>query len=81
MLSRTAIRAFASARAGAVVPRRGLHATPSRLGGYHYPEGPRSNLPFNPLTRFFALRYIAYCVTGFGLPFAIAFWQINKNKS
>ncbi|KAF8418521.1 cytochrome c oxidase subunit VIIc [Tirmania nivea] len=81
MLSRAAVRALAGARPGATVGRRGLHATPARLGGYHYPEGPRSNLPFNPLTRFFYLRYIAFCATGFGLPFAIAVWQLNKSKS
>jgi cytochrome c oxidase subunit 7c len=40
------------------VARRGLHATPSRMSSpYHYPEGPRSNIPFNPLTKYFALRY------------------------
>ncbi|RPB28550.1 hypothetical protein L211DRAFT_763970, partial [Terfezia boudieri ATCC MYA-4762] len=72
--------AFAGARPGAIVARRGLHATPARLGGYHYPEGPRSNLPFNPLTRFFYLRYIAFCATGFGLPFGIAVWHLKKNK-
>ncbi|KAL7267238.1 hypothetical protein RUND412_010185 [Rhizina undulata] len=63
----------------APLTRRGLHATASRLGGYHYPEGPRSNIPFNPLTRFFAVRYIAYCSLGFGLPFIIALWQLKKS--
>ncbi|KAI5784570.1 cytochrome c oxidase subunit VIIc-domain-containing protein [Geopyxis carbonaria] len=63
-----------------LVSRRHLHATPSRLGGYHYPEGPRSNLPFNPMTRFFAARYIAFCGLGFGLPFIIAIWQLKKGQ-
>ncbi|KAF8474945.1 hypothetical protein BDZ91DRAFT_712045 [Kalaharituber pfeilii] len=77
MLPKATIRTFAS---GPLVARRGLHVTPARLGGYHYPEGPRSNLPFNPLTRFFYVRYTLFCATGFGLPFGIAYWQINKNK-
>ncbi|RKF62354.1 putative cytochrome-c oxidase chain viic [Erysiphe neolycopersici] len=32
---------------------------------YHYPEGPRSNLPFNPLTRFFIVRYWTFMAVGF----------------
>jgi len=43
-----------------VVARRGFSTTrPQRdlFSPYHYPEGPRSNLPFNPKTRFFWLRY------------------------
>lgn len=40
------------------VARRGFHSTrPQAASPYHYPEGPRSNIPFNPLTRFFAVRY------------------------
>ncbi|EON68865.1 cytochrome c oxidase subunit VIIc [Coniosporium apollinis CBS 100218] len=46
---------------------------------YHYPEGPRSNLPFNPLTRFFWLRYWGFMAAGFGAPFGIAVWQMKKN--
>jgi cytochrome c oxidase subunit 7c len=58
MLSRTAIRASTST---SVVARRGFHATRARMSSpYHYPEGPRSNIPFNPLTRFFAFRYWAF---------------------
>jgi cytochrome c oxidase subunit 7c len=30
---------------------------------YHYPEGPRSNIPFNPLTKWFALRYWSFMGT------------------
>lgn len=38
--------------------RRGFHSTRAQFASpYHYPEGPRSNIPFNPLTRFFWLRY------------------------
>jgi len=33
---------------------------------YHYPEGPRSNIPFNPLTKWFALRYWGFMAVGFG---------------
>ncbi|TGZ83791.1 hypothetical protein EX30DRAFT_298756, partial [Ascodesmis nigricans] len=59
---------------------RNFHASAVRQGGYHYPEGPRSNLPFNPMTRFFAVRYIAFCTVGFGLPFGIAVYQLSKNQ-
>ncbi len=55
MLSRAVTRATA---APARIARRGFHSAPLRLSSpYHYPTGPRSNLPFNPLTRFFGLRY------------------------
>src|ERR1700761_4972677 len=55
MLSQSAVRASTTT---ALVARRGFHATRARLASpYHYPEGPRSNLPFNPLTKFFAIRY------------------------
>ena len=40
--------------------RRPFSTTRPRLdlfSPYHYPEGPRSNLPFNPKTRFFYVRY------------------------
>jgi Cytochrome c oxidase subunit VIIc len=56
MMSRAGIRAANAARP--LVNRRAFHATRARLASpYHYPEGPRSNIPFNPLTRFFWLRY------------------------
>ena len=55
MLSRAAIRAQS---ASTLIARRGFHSSRAQLGSpYHYPEGPRSNIPFNPLTRFFAVRY------------------------
>lgn len=42
----------------AAVARRGFHSTRPRFASpYHYPEGPRNNIPFNPLTRFFYVRY------------------------
>ncbi|KAI9756335.1 MAG: hypothetical protein M1815_003757 [Lichina confinis] len=57
---------------------RSFHRTGSRLGG-HYPEGPLSNLPFNPRKPSFVYKYWGFCFVGFGLPFAIAVWQTYKN--
>ncbi|OAX84610.1 hypothetical protein ACJ72_01006 [Emergomyces africanus] len=63
------------------VARRGFHSTRSQMASpFHYPEGPRTNLPFNPMTKYFAWRYWGFMGVGFGLPFAIAAWQINKAK-
>lgn len=59
MLSRSALRA--SSMAGPVA-RRGFHSTRVQMSSpYHYPEGPLSNIPFNPRTRFFWLRYTLFC--------------------
>jgi cytochrome c oxidase subunit 7c len=86
MLARATFRA---ASAPALVSRRGFQSTRAQLGSpYHYPEGPRSNLPFDPLKRGFAFKYWGfmgepYCAaiaaqeltataTGFGLPFGLA---------
>ncbi|KAF2471629.1 uncharacterized protein BDR25DRAFT_260122 [Lindgomyces ingoldianus] len=78
MLSRAAFRAAANP---AIIARRGFQSTRAQLSSpYHYPEGPRSNLPFNPLTKWFAFRYWAFCATGFSLPFLLAVWQTRKNK-
>ncbi|EWC45732.1 hypothetical protein DRE_05069 [Drechslerella stenobrocha 248] len=61
--------------------RRNFSTSASRMSSpYHYPTGPRSNIPFNPLSRFFALRFIAFCSIGFGLPFGIAVWQTKKKS-
>ncbi|KAK3073709.1 Cytochrome c oxidase assembly protein cox15 [Teratosphaeriaceae sp. CCFEE 6253] len=61
--------------------RRGFHSTRPQLSSpHHYPEGPRNNLPFNPLTRFFAVRFWGFMGLGFGAPFGIAVWQTKKNK-
>ena len=55
MLSRTALRA---SKAPSIIASRGFRTSAARLSSpYHYPEGPRSNIPFNPLTKFFAVRY------------------------
>ena len=52
------------ARLPATAARRGFHTTPRQMGSpYHYPEGPRSNIPFNPMTRFFAVRYWSFMGT------------------
>lgn len=73
--------------ATSAVARRGFSTTRAQLGSpYHYPEGPRSNIPFNPLTRFFFLRYWAFmsrlslsigvgdiCGLTFGLLIAVGF--------
>ncbi|KAI7088685.1 hypothetical protein KC356_g3091 [Hortaea werneckii] len=75
MLSRTAMRLPNT------VARRGFSTTRAQFNSpYHYPEGPRSSIPFNPLTRFFALRYWGFMGLGFGLPFGIAAWQTYKNQ-
>lgn len=48
-------------RAPTAALRRNFTTTRPQFGSpYHYPEGPRSNIPFNPLTRFFAFRYWAF---------------------
>ncbi|CAG8393979.1 unnamed protein product [Penicillium salamii] len=61
--------------------RRGFSTTRTQLGSpYHYAEGPRTNIPFNPLTKFFFLRYWGFMIAGFGAPFAIAVWQTCKTK-
>lgn len=72
MLSRAAIRATPRTTT-AVVGRRGFHATRSQLSSpYHYPEGPYSNLPFNPKKKSFVLLYWGTMAVGFGAPFGIA---------
>lgn len=61
MISRAVAQASMASR---VAARRGFHTTRVQFNSpYHYPEGPRTNIPFNPLTRFFYLRYIAFCGT------------------
>ncbi|KAK2625154.1 hypothetical protein QTJ16_005523 [Diplocarpon rosae] len=50
-----------------VASRRAFSTTRAQLSSpYHYPEGPRSNIPFNPLTKFFAFRYWTFMAVGFG---------------
>jgi len=58
MLSRAAFRATANP---AFIARRGFQSTRPQLSSpYHYPEGPRSNLPFDPLKKGFAFKYWAF---------------------
>jgi cytochrome c oxidase subunit 7c len=55
MLARATFRA---ASAPTLVARRGFQSTRAQMSSpYHYPEGPRSNLPFDPLKRGFAFKY------------------------
>jgi cytochrome c oxidase subunit 7c len=71
MLSRAATRA--TPQITSLVARRGFHATRAQLSSpYHYPEGAYSNLPFNPLSKWFAVKYWSFCAVGFSLPFGIA---------
>lgn len=73
MIGNVASRAASQRVMATLVSRRAFHATRARMSSpYHYPEGPYSNLPFNPKTRFFGLRFFLYCATGFFLPFGIS---------
>lgn len=68
MLSRAATRTTTS-----LVSKRGFHATRARLSSpYHYPEGPYTNLPFNPRSKWFGVGYWTFMATGFFAPFGIA---------
>ncbi|KAI9930872.1 hypothetical protein MW887_010523 [Aspergillus wentii] len=56
-----AAAALRARMATSFVARRGFSTTRAQLGSpYHYAEGPRSNIPFNPHTRFFAVRYWSF---------------------
>jgi len=68
MLSRAAARTTTS-----LVSRRGFHATRARMSSpYHYPEGPYTNIPFNPRSKYFGLGFWSFMATGFLAPFGIA---------
>lgn len=68
MFSRAAVRATTQ-----VAGRRGFHATRSQMSSpYHYPEGPYTNIPFNPKAKTFPLLFWGFCAAGFGAPFLIA---------
>ncbi|KAK0514756.1 hypothetical protein JMJ35_003373 [Cladonia borealis] len=78
MLSRTAIRA---SKAPSMIASRGFRTSAARLSSpYHYPEGPLSGIPFNPKTKYFAIRYWGTMAFFFSLPFGLAVWQTKKNK-
>lgn len=68
MLSRATVRS-----AQAVASRRAFHASPARLSSpYHYPEGPYSNLPFDPKKKTFGLLFWGAMSVGFFAPFGIS---------
>lgn len=68
MLSRATVRATTQ-----VAGRRTFHATRiQRSSPYHYPEGPYSNIPFDPKKKTFPLLFWGYCTLGFSAPFLIA---------
>lgn len=47
--------------ANSLVARRAFSTTRAQLASpYHYAEGPRSNIPFNPKTKYFFFRYWAF---------------------
>ncbi|KAG6010957.1 hypothetical protein E4U21_002627 [Claviceps maximensis] len=76
MLSRAAVRTT-----NTLVARRGFHATRARMSSpYHYPEGPYSNLPFNPRSKWFGPGFWAFMATGFFAPFGIAVYQTYKEQ-
>ncbi|KAK6517271.1 hypothetical protein TWF281_003931 [Arthrobotrys megalospora] len=63
------------------VARQNFSTSAPRMSSpYHYPTGPRSNLPFDPLNKFFSVKFIAFCSIGFALPFGIAVWQTKKKS-
>jgi hypothetical protein len=71
MLARATLRTT-SAATSQLVARRAFTTTRARLSSpYHYPEGPLSNLPFNPRKKGFAFWYWSFMATGFGLPFGV----------
>ena len=77
MLSTTArSSARLSSRQINSLSRRGFQSTALRSGGYHYPEGPRSSLPFDPLKKGFAFKYWGFMFVGFSLPF----WVASKSQ-
>ncbi|KYK56200.1 hypothetical protein DCS_08168 [Drechmeria coniospora] len=76
MFSRAAARTTTT-----LVSRRGFHATRARLSSpYHYPEGPYSNIPFNPRGKGFALGFWTFVAVGFSAPFGIAVYQTYKEQ-
>jgi cytochrome c oxidase subunit 7c len=45
-------------RAPTAALRRNFSTTRAQFSSpYHYPTGPRSNLPFNPLSKYFFVKY------------------------
>jgi cytochrome c oxidase subunit 7c len=68
MFKMNAASALRARMATSFVARRGFSTTRAQLGSpYHYAEGPRSNIPFNPLTKYFFWRYWAFMSSYFQL--------------
>lgn len=68
MLSRATVRATTQ-----VAGRRTFHATRiQRSSPYHYPEGPYTNIPFDPKKKTFPILFWGFCTAGFSAPFLIA---------
>ncbi|KAL7894981.1 cytochrome-c oxidase chain VIIc-like protein [Trichoderma sp. TUCIM 5745] len=73
--------ARAATRTTSMVARRGFHTTRPRMSSpYHYPEGPYSNLPFNPRSKYFGAGYWTFMTVGFFTPFGIAVYQTYKSQ-
>ena len=54
----TAATAIRTRMASNAIARRGFSTSRVQMSSpYHYAEGPRSNIPFNPLTKHFFWRY------------------------
>lgn len=71
MYSRALARA--TPRVPSMVARRGFHATRAQMSSpYHYPEGPLSNIPFNPKAKLFPVGFWGFMLVGFFTPFGIA---------
>ncbi|KLU89487.1 cytochrome-c oxidase chain VIIc [Magnaporthiopsis poae ATCC 64411] len=71
----------ASRTTTSLVSRRGFHATRARFSSpYHYPEGPYSNIPFNPKSKWFGVQFWTFATVGFFAPFGIAAWQTYKPR-
>ena len=66
-------RAAARVPTTTLVARRGFQTTRARLSSpYHYPEGPYTNIPFDPKKKTFPILYWGFMITGFSAPFLIA---------
>ncbi|KAK4157653.1 hypothetical protein C8A00DRAFT_11517 [Chaetomidium leptoderma] len=76
MLARATLLRTTGNQLATATARRTFTTTSARLSSpYHYPEGPLSNLPFNPRKKGFAIRYWGFMAVGFGLPFGVCVWQ------
>ncbi|KAL2755285.1 hypothetical protein ACRALDRAFT_2041688 [Sodiomyces alcalophilus JCM 7366] len=77
MLSRAVIRA--TPKIPSAIARRGFQTTRAQMSSpFHYPEGPLTNIPFNPKTKWFAFRYWGFMAVGFGIPFGIAVYKQSQ---